>query len=281
MKEVARRLMKTNWVQDRLKEEDLREILEDWTIDSLRRGLKPEGKPSWDDLVNRVKRGQKIALSDYIDMFLGFDFISGISGLENLRGLKDKPILLVANHINNGPLKGGWQHVLISRSVKETTQKEIRLLHGFDPTTTQDLFRERLFNSINSIPVRDPDPNRALSLLRQAIRQKDSMLLYPEGDGSKNLRRAMPESGRLIEICARNGMEIVSCSAAFQSDTFFLIFDTLDRNQIQGLMHERPDRNIVWQNIADYSMRKIAESLPQNRRGHYRETQIRKEPPPL
>lgn len=271
-KEIARRLMKTRWVQDLLQEDPVRQIFEDWTITSLRQQLKPEGKPRFDDFVNSVQKGKKISLSDYIDMFIGFDFKSGIRGLENLVSLKGKPILLVANHTNNGPMRGGWQHVSINYYVKEATGKEIRWLHGFDPTTAQDLFRERLYSSINSIPVRDTDPNRTLSLLRQAIREKDSMGLYPEGDGSRNLRRALPEAGRLTAMCARNGINIVSCSARFQSDAFFLTFDTLDSKDVERSAQEGSDRYAKWQNTADYTMRNIAQYLPENRRGCYKRT---------
>lgn len=275
-KEIARRLMKTQWVQDRLQEDWVRETLEDSTIDSFRRGLKPEGKPRYDDFVNSLQKGEQIALSDYRDMFLGFDFKSGIKGLENLTDLKDKPILLVANHVNNGPMKAGWQHVAISYYVKETTGEEIRWLHGFDPTTAQDLFRERLHKSINSIPIRDNDPTRGLPLLRQAIRNEDSMGLYPEGDGSKNLRKGMPEAGGLIGICARRGMGIVSCSVKYQSDTFFLTFDTLDMTEIERLTPkgtDRTNRYAAWQNVADYAMTRIAMNLPENRRGYYQNYQ--------
>jgi hypothetical protein len=272
-KEIVRRFMKTQWVQERLKEDWVRETFEDWTIESLRLGLKPEGKPRYDDFIYSVQKGEQIALSDYGDMFLGFDFKSGIKGLENLILLKDKPILLVANHVNNGPMKGDWQHVVISYYVKETTGEEIRWLHGFDPTTAQDLFRERLHKSINSIPIRDNDPSRGGLLLRRAIGiDKASMGLYPEGDGSKNLRRGMPKAGRLIATWARNAIDIVSCSVRFQSDTFFLTFDTLDNETIKTIVQKGADRSSSWQDIADYAMRTIAQHLPENRRGYYEES---------
>lgn len=267
-KEIARRLMKTEWVQKLLQEEPVREIFEDWTIHSLGQGLKPEGKPRYDDFFNSLKKGEQISLSDYIDMFIGFDFESGIKGLENLVSLKGEPMLLAANHTNNGPIRGGWQYVLISYYLKQTTGKEIRPLHGFDPTTTQDLFRERLYKSINSIPVRDSD-RRSASLLRQAITNRDSMLLYPEGDGSRNLRRGLPNAGRLIQICASRDMNVVSCSAGFRSDTFFLTFDTLDSKDIERSAEEGNDRYAKGQDIVDYAMQNIAKHLPENRRGYY------------
>ena len=273
MREIARHLMKTDWAQNALKEPLIREALEEWTIDSLRRSLKPEGKPRFDDFVNSLKRGEKIVLSNYMDMFLGYDFKSGIEGLESLTLLKEKPILVVANHINKGPMRGDWQHAAISHYVKKTTQKEVRWLHGFDPTTTQDLFRERSHQLANNIPIRGPDTQKAARLLIQAIKNNDSMGLYPEGDGSRNLRKGLPEAGRLIAICARNSMNIVSCSVRFQRDTFFLTFDNIDSEKIKALEQKGKDRNAGWQNITDYAMTNIAKHLPENRRGYYGESQ--------
>lgn len=274
-KEIARRVMKTQWVQDRLQEDWIREMVEDWVIDSLRRSLKPEGKPRWDDFSNKLKKGEEIAISEYIDMLLGFDLTSGIKGLENLTTKKNKPILLVGNHINTGPIRGGWEHAVISYHVKQTTGKEIRWLQGFDPTTAQNVFLERLSKCTNSIPVRAinrSDLVRTALLLNQAIDNQDSLGLYPEGDGSKNLRRGMPQAGRLIASCARDGIDIVTASARFQSDTFSLTFDKLDRKEIERLDSkgiDRANRDTAWQNVADYAMRRIAVNLPKNQRGYY------------
>lgn len=278
-KEIARRLMKTQWVQDRLQEDWVREPIEDWTIDSFRRGLKPEGKPRYDDFINSLQKGEQIALSNYIEMFLGFDFKSGIKGLENLILLKDKSILLVANHVNNGPMKAGWQHAAISYYVKHTTGKEMRWLHGFDPTTAQDLFRERLHKSINSIPIRDNDPTRGLPLLRRAIGiDKASIGLYPEGDGSKTLLRGLPKAGQMILLSALNKYNIVCAATEFKNDAFFLTFDPpLDNQRIKKALDILKDnkgnhdkRVEIWQAISDYAMAIIASHLPEEKRGYYK-----------
>ncbi len=262
-KEIVRRVMEV------IQKEGVREIFEDWIIHWFGLELKPEGIPRYDDFIKSVKKGEQVSLSDYVDMLIGFDFRSGIKGIESLRKLEDEPILLLANH-HKGPIGGGWKNVLINYYVKQATGKEIRWLHGFDPTARQDLFREKLHNSINSIPVRDPGPQRAAKLFIQVIREKDSMGLYPEGDGSKNLRKALPEAGRLIAFCVRNGMHIVSCATRYQNNTFFLTFDTLDSKDIETSGEEGSDRYAKRQNTADYAMRNIAKHLPVNRRGYYK-----------
>lgn len=270
LKEIGKNIMATQYVQNILQEDWARDTLEDFTIEWRRLSLKPEGKPRFDDFVNSLQKGEEIALSNYIDMFLGFDYKSGIKGLENLTPLKAKPILLVANHLNNGPLGGDWSSAVISYYVKQTTGKEVRWLQGFDPTTTQDFFREKLYRSINSIPVGDSNPIRTASLLGQAIRDKDSVGVYPEGKRSKNLIKAIPDAGGLMLMYARSGIDIVYCSTRYQSDTFFLTFNTLNRNEILLLGLGEKSRSSVWQDISDYAMSSVAQELPKNRRGYYR-----------
>ncbi|OGH29737.1 MAG: hypothetical protein A3B41_01400 [Candidatus Levybacteria bacterium RIFCSPLOWO2_01_FULL_37_26] len=277
-KEIARRIMATQWVQDRLKEGAIRDTLEDFTIESRRLSLKPEGKPLFDDFVNSIQKGKEIALSEYIDMFLGFDFKSGVNGLENLTALKNKPILLAANHVNYGPLGGDWQHAVISYYVKQTTGKEMKWLQGFDPTTTQDFFRERFYKSKNIIPVGDSSPRRAGILLLQAIKNKDSMGFYPEGERTKSLIQAIPDAGGLMLTCATRDIDIVCCSSGYKNDTFFLNFNTLDINQILEMGEGKKPKPSRLQEIVDYAMSTIAQDLPKNRRGYYGESQKANEP---
>jgi hypothetical protein len=273
MKELARRLMRTQLAQSSLQKEFIRTRVENRIINSSRRSLKPEGRPYFDDFVGRLQRGEKIIISSQINMLGGFDYSSSIKGLELIQDLKDKPILLVANHPNNGPLGGDWKNIVISYYIQQKLNQELRDLHGYDPTTIRDLFRIKEHVSTNSIPVRDAAPQRSASLLIQAIKNRDSMRLYPEGDGSKNLRRAIPDAGRFIVFCARNGMNIVSCSTRYQSETFFLTFDTIDSQQIKILGQKGTARDAAWQSIADYAMARIAKNLPQKRRGYYQNYQ--------
>ena len=80
-KELVPVLMQREWI---------REMYEDWIIDWFRRELKPEGKPYYDEFVVKIQKGEKIFLSDYSNMFLGFDQKSGIKGLENLKAELEK-----------------------------------------------------------------------------------------------------------------------------------------------------------------------------------------------
>lgn len=268
LKELIPALMQKEWI---------REMYEEWVIGWFRQELKPEGKPYYDDFIAKLQRGEKISLPDYNNMFLGFDQNSGIKGLENLKGLKDKPMLVLSNHTNNGPLGGGWRDITLSYHINAITGNKIRLMHGHDPTARHDLFRERLHKSIDSIPIRDPDTLRGSESLRQAIKNRDSMSLYPEGGfgpRGNNLRQGMPEAGRLIRMCLKRDYALVTVSFGFKNDifkrdTFFATFDRIENEEIVRL--GGTDKNAIDQSVVDYTMSRIAQHLPEEKRGYYRD----------
>lgn len=251
-----------------------REMYEELVIGWFRQELYPEGKPCYDEFIRRMQRSEKISLPDYKNMFLGFDQNSGIKGLENLKGLEGKPMLVLSNHTNNGPLGGGWRDITLSCHINDITGNKIRLMHGYDPTARHDLFRERLHKSIDSILIRNPDPSQGSSSLRQAIKNKDSMCLYPEGGfghRDNSLRKGMSEAGRLIRMCLGKDYGLVTVSFRFKKDTFFAMFDRIENEKISSL--EGTDKNTRDQKIVDYIMARIAKHLPEKNRGCYQNYQ--------
>jgi hypothetical protein len=250
-----------------------REMYEELIIGWFRQGMKPEGKLYYDDFIAKIQRGEKISLPDYNNMFLGFDQNSGIKGLENLKGLEDKPILALLNHTNNnGPLGGGWKIVTLSYHVYKTAGNKIRPMHGYDPTACHDLFRERLHKSVNSILIRDPVSSRSgSSSLIQALKNRDSMCLYPEGGfgpRDSNLRKGMSNAGKLIRMCLARDYSLVTVSFRFKNDTFFATFDRIEHEEIPKL--ERTDKNKIDQDVVDCAMARIARHLPPDHQGYYK-----------
>ena len=238
-------------------------------------GLKPEGKPYLRQFIDDYKRGIPLVFSRYIHMLDGFDYESNISGLDNLEDIKNQPMLIVANHSNEGPLRGGHgQRLVISYYINRATQKEIRWLHGGDKTTPQDLVRKRLAQRSNTILVRDDDPETSRTLIIQAFRNKDIMGINPEGDGSKTLLRGKPEAGRMLWLSTINNYSIVCVATYFEKDTFFLnIAPPLDNEIIKNAAKQSSHRNTAFQQIVDCAMHTIAQHLPENRRGYYGESQ--------
>lgn len=230
----------------------------------ISRGLKRVGKPYFDQFIDDYKNGREIRFSRYIHMLDGFDYKSNISRLENVEGIKDQPILIVANHPYKDPLRGGHgQRIVINYYVDQITQKEVRWLHGLDKTTPEQFTRKRFAKQSGTIPVRDDNPEAALILIRQAFRNKDIMGIYPEGDGNKTLLRGKAKAGQMILLAALNNYNIICAATEFKNDAFFLTFDSpLDNEELKRTRNR--------QIISDYAMARIAKNLPEEKRGYYR-----------
>lgn len=231
------------------------------------RGLKREGKQRFDQLIQDYKNGREILFSSYIHMLDGFDYQSNIFGPEYLDAIKDQPILIVANHPCKDPLRGGHgQRVVVNYYVDKVTQKEVRWLHGLDKTTPEQFTRKRFARQSNTIPVRDDNPENSRTLIRQAFRNKDIMGIYPEGDGNKTLLRGKAKAGQMILLSATANYNIVCAATEFRDDAFFLTFDSpLDNEELKRTRNR--------QTISDYAMARIAQHLPENRRGYYQNYQ--------
>lgn len=107
------------WLERRVDEAVLRS-----TQFGMGRGLKKEGKPHFDQFIEDYKEGGPILFSRYIHMLDGFDYESHILGLKNLEGINNQPILIVANHPYEDPLRGGHgQRIVLNYYVDKVTQK--------------------------------------------------------------------------------------------------------------------------------------------------------------
>lgn len=248
----------------------------------INRGLRPEGKPDFNELVEDYKQGEQILLSRYIGILKGFDYGSNIYGLKNLDAIKHEGVLLVGNHPYQDPLTGGHcQRILINYHVDLITQKEVRWLHGLDTTSIEHFTRDRFAKQSNSIPVRDNDPEAARDLIRPAIRNRDIIGINPEGDGNKSLLRGLPKAGQMILFSFLNHYNIVCVTTDFQNDSFFLTFHPpLNSERIKKVLEILKDnrgnhdkRDEIWQAISDFAMAIIARSLPEEKRGYYHDFQ--------
>lgn len=235
--------------------------------------LNPEGQPHLARLIADFNTQSQIRFSDYIDMLSGFDTESNISGLENLKKVKDQPVLIASNHLNEGPLRGQGQRLIISHCVRQITQKEIRWLHGQDKTSPQELIRKRFMEKANNIPVRNDNPTNASQSIKIALRNKDTIGLNPEGNGSKKgLREGLAEAGRFIALSASCGYAIVCISTSFQNGAFSLtISNPIGKDEILQAaksLHAL-DKPTKYHVISNYVMAIIAQNLPEEKRGFY------------
>lgn len=254
-----------------------------FSLPGSHRGLRPEGKPHFDQFVNDYKDGKQILFYKYIHMLDGFDYESDIHGLENLENIKNEPMLVVANHPYEDPLRGGHcQRILINHNVYAITQKETRWLFGEDKKSPEHLMRRRFSRQSSTIPVRDDDPETSRTLIMQALKNKDTLGINPEGDGNRTLIKAVPKAARMIILAAIHNYNIVCVATDFKDGTFFLAVDPpLDNQRIRKATKIlKPDNNMskadkeqkrqkLQQMISDYAMAIIAQHLPPEQQGYY------------
>lgn len=255
------------WAQKRIDEAVLRS-----RQFGLHRGLRPEGKPHFDQFIKDYKEGKQMLFYRYIHMLDGYDYTSNIHGLENLEEIKNDPILVIANHPYEDPLKGGHcQRILINHYVYSITQKETRWLFGEDKISPEYLMRKRFSRQSSLIPVRDDDPEASSTLIRQALRNKDTIGINPEGDGNKTLLKAIPKAARMIIAAAIHRYNIVCVATDFRNNTFFITIDSpLDNKAIlETSIKLNYDRDRLIELISNYAMARIAIHLPEEKRGYY------------
>lgn len=232
-------------------------------------GIKPEGKPHLRKFLELIKNGSKAALSDNIHILDGYDYTSSVLGLENLEALKGKNIFLVGNHSSEGPLRGHGQILLTSFYVKNCTDQEIRWVHGSDKTTVQELSRKQVEKTFNTIPVGDGDGSKGVRMILGAFKNQESVGIYPEGNGYKELHKGDPRAGRIILYAVKNNIPIICASTGFRNGVFSIAFSLLDSSSVIKLENESDQKNAAGEKIIDYAMETIAQHLTPDRRGHY------------
>jgi len=234
-------------------------------------GLKPKGKPHLDRMIADYKNGQVIEFWRYTNMLDGYDYTSKIYGLENLESTNNQPTLIIANHPYGGPLRGHGQRFVLNHYVHKTTGKETRWLFGLDKTTPERFTRKRFVNQSSLIPVRDDDPKTSNKLILQALRNKDTIGINPEGDSNKTLLKAVPKATRMIILSARHNYNIVCVATDFKNGAFFMSADPpLDNERIKEtrrILNDKKDE--LNQLVSDYVMSRIAQHLPEEKRGYY------------
>ena len=232
------------------------------------------GKIIFELMVDKINKGEKTPLSEYFGILSGFEFDLG--GLESLEMLKGRNALFLSNHTENGPLRNGhWKLLATNYFVKKATGKEIRWTYGQDRSTVQELFREPVTKSINAISVREGNGTEGIREILKAFQNQDSVGLYPEGDGRKQLIKGVPKAGGIIYFAAKKDIPVVAISAWFEKgkNTCHLNFALLNNNVIKDMGNVSGGTGFK-QKIVDYAMRIISQNMPSQLRGYYQIPQI-------
>ena len=230
------------------------------------------GKAFFSVMIDKVKNGELTPFSEYFGVLGGFKF--SIEGLNFLVSLKGKNALFLENHTTNGPVRGGhWKLFATNYVVKQITGKEIRWTFGQDKTTPIESFRGPATKSINAIPVREGNGTEGIRLMLKAFEDQESVGLYPEGNGRKELTKGDPRAGGIILLAARRNIPIIATAAWFEKGTCHLKFIPLNNEHIKNLASIPANKDTNRRDIVDYAMIKIATNLPFQLRGYYKDPQ--------
>jgi hypothetical protein len=245
--------------------------------------LTPTGKRNYKTFINGLKKGIPMNLSEHIGILDGYDYTSGVTGLENLEGLNlNKGCLILANHERELPLKGRSIIFPIGFHVRQKGGKEIRWVYGTDLSLDQ-FGKGGYEKSLNFILVggknlfgRKKTQIKGMRELLQAIK-KDFVGLYPEGDNSDKLLKGKSEAGRIIAQAASQKVDIICSTTRLNGRTFEVTFQKLENERVLELYEQTNDtiesaaqaKSVAGQNVVDYAMNTIALPLPPEKRGHY------------
>lgn len=246
--------------------------------------LTPIGERDYKIFINGLKKGIPMNLSQHLGILDGYDYISGVTGLENLDGLTpDKGCLVLSNHERELPLTGRSIIFPIGYHVRKKGGKEIRWVYGTDISLDQ-FGKEAYEKSLNFILVGGKDllghKKTQIKGMRELLRaiDKDFVGLYPEGDNSDKLLKGRPEAAGIIASAASRGVDIICSSTSLNGKVFNVAFQKLDNEKVLELWRQRrkgvnksstQTNHVAAQNVVDYAMAVIAQGLPEEKRGYY------------
>ncbi|MEK7534462.1 MAG: hypothetical protein AAB600_03935 [Patescibacteria group bacterium] len=237
--------------------------------------LKPDGEKHYWNLMRIIATGQETSLSEHIRILDGYDYRSNIKGLEHLQRLNGRNTLVLGNHSHLGPLEGYGEMLLTSYCVKKATGKEIKWVRGRGKSLKENA-RQLVDRSLGTIPVYD-DSIRGPILIFKAFDANESVGLYPEGDNSIVLRQAKLTAGNLVLKTLGKNIPVFCASTWFENNTFFATFapllDEKKYKEIQNTKLRKEEKDIIKEKIINYAMARIAQNLPEEKRGYYRDFQ--------
>lgn len=237
--------------------------------------LKPEGRKHYRKLARLIAAGQKTGLSEHIEILSGYDYKSSIKGIESLQPLENRNILVLGNHSHLGPLEGYGETLLTSYYIRQDTGKEIRWVRGRGKSLKENA-RQLVDRSLDTIPVYD-DSIRSLISIFKAFDANESVGIYPEGDNSITLKQGNPTAGNLAMIAIEKDIPVICASTHFQDDRFFVHFapllDEKKYKEVSDILLNKKltkeEKDIMKEKIINYAMARIAQHLPEEKRGHY------------
>lgn len=231
-------------------------------------GIKREGWNSYMDTVRKIKNGERKPMSEMAEALRGFEV--DMQGLNSFEGLSEGKFFVVGNHSSEGPLRGLGETFLVNRAVRLVTEKEVRWVQGMQGGSSPNVVHEQIAYTANSILVPKENGTDTLKKIFSTLREGNPVGIYPEGDKYKELARGDERAGAIFRFAAKNGIPLVLAGTSFENDRFTLKFDRINPRDLL-LIEKECSKEEVSQEIVDYTMGRLAQLLPEWKRGFYKQ----------
>lgn len=225
--------------------------------------LQPEGKENWERFLWKIENRQITTLSDEIGIVNGFNYyVEGMDNLENID--TDRGFLVIANHSNEGPVRGWGQVIVMNHAVKKTTGEEIVWAQGGAASGTSAVAGE----SVRTIKVNSGSGIGGAKNVLQSLKT-EAVGIFAEGTQERDLQRGDYRTGKIMARAAKHNIPVICIATSYVNGEIYVTADALDSSKIQRLEQIQQENVNPYQVIVDYAMTTIASHLPQDRRGYY------------
>lgn len=230
--------------------------------------VKPEGILAAARFNRALRRREKAPLSQSQGIFNGYERSSDLSS--DLASICQEGALWVCNYpAEKGPYNTLWSSFFSSAEVKKATGKEISWIQSYVDNYNSNPFtakwHEVVANSISSI--------HSLGEIRQKLNEQQIVGVYPEGEESLELKRAIPQAAVPIVVAARADKPLIVAAIWKEGESFNMRHQIVESFEILEVLKAMKGSGNHYQEIADYVMRIIAGQIPQHLdylRGVYR-----------
>lgn len=197
-------------------------------------------------------------------IFTGYKIYSDIT--PELSGICRDGAVYVCNYpAEKGPYNTLWSSFFSSAEVKNATGKEIAWIQSYVDNYNSNPFtakwHEIVADSIGAI--------HGLEDVRQKLREQQIVGVYPEGEESLELKRAIPQAAVPILVAARADKPLIVAAIWKEGDSFNMRHQIVESSEVLEVHKSMKGLGNHYQEIADYVMRIIADLMPQHL-GHLR-----------
>lgn len=238
-------------------------------------GLKTGKGRAWaHKMFNHFLEGKEVSLSRFTkEMFDGFNI--NMEGLDNLP--TGKGLIIAVNETSMGPLKGNWVRGVVNLGVAESRNWQgnyearwVQKSNSNNALIEQTPFKiqkrrlaKMISQSCNTILIDSNASNtRPIIQMKNHLQNNGVVVICPEGEHRKSLGRGVSEAGDLLLFLSNKFDASLIPAAAWN-----------DRNNLNLKFGEIVNNRDIFcsngQQMADLALTKIAQLLPEDRRGVY------------